>query len=100
VEQYRNEYLFHAPVSFSSNYVNVVGPTTGGEITIDGSPIGALEPIGSTGFGVARVLLPPNDKGNYTITGSVSFGITVYGYNGYGSYWYPGGLDLQSIVVE
>ena len=26
------------------------------------------------------------------------FGITVYGYGQYTSYWYPGGLDLKDII--
>jgi hypothetical protein len=30
----------------------------------------------------------------------MAFGISVYGYGSYTSYWYPGGLDLKSIVVE
>ncbi len=32
--------------------------------------------------------------------GSLAVGISVYGVKHDGSYWYPGGLDLQHIVVE
>ena len=28
----------------------------------------------------------------------MAFGITVYGYGQYTSYWYPGGLDLNTII--
>jgi hypothetical protein len=30
--------------------------------------------------------------------GSMPFGITVYGYGQYTSYWYPGGLELMTII--
>ena len=32
--------------------------------------------------------------GTHTISSSVPFGITVYGYANYTSYMYPGGLNL------
>ena len=40
----------------------------------------------------------PNADGSHSITGSAAFGITVYGYGQYTSYWYPGGLDLSTII--
>lgn len=36
--------------------------------------------------------------GNHMIQGNQAFGITVYGYGQYTSYWYPGGLDLNTII--
>ena len=38
--------------------------------------------------------------GNHEITGDQPFGITVYGYGAYTSYWYPGGLNLEEIPVD
>jgi hypothetical protein len=102
VEQFRNQYLFHAPTNYETNYVDITAPP-GATITLDGAPIPPLVPIGSSGWALSRVTPlgngPAND-GNHLITGDNGFGITVYGYGQDTSYWYPGGLDLSTIVVE
>ena len=98
VEQFRTDYLFHAPLSYESNYVDVTA-MMGTTVTLDGT---ALEPIGSSGYGLARVRGlsgGPGANGNHSITGDKPFGITVYGYGQYTSYWYPGGLDLEDVPV-
>ncbi len=98
-EQFRNSYTFLAPNSITYNYVNVTkqvgegGPT----IMLDGAPIpdsAFSQPVGSTGYGVARV---PIDGTYHTITSTDPFGIVVYGFATYTSYSYPGGLDLNFI---
>ncbi|RYE77858.1 MAG: hypothetical protein EOO74_06235 [Myxococcales bacterium] len=94
--QYRTDYLFHAPVSYAQNFVNITAPLAA-TVTLDGSVVSGLEPIGTTPFGAVRVALPTINDGNHTITGDQPFGITVYGYGQYTSYWYPGGLDLDEI---
>lgn len=99
IAQFRNNYLFHAPLSYESNYVNVVAPT-GATITLDGAPVTGFTPIGSTGSSLARVLLGEGQAGTHSITGTQPFGITVYGYGRYTSYWYPGGLDLRPVEIE
>jgi hypothetical protein len=102
VEQYRTSYMFHAPTNYESNYVDVAAPM-GAVITLDGMPIPALTPIGGTTFGLARVYpltAGPLGDGNHSIVGDQAFGITVYGYGQYTSYWYPGGLDLGRIIIE
>lgn len=99
VEQFRTEYLFHAPTNYESNYVDVTAPV-GATVMLDGAPL-SFTPIGTTGYGLARVypLGPgPNNDGNHHIQGNMPFGITVYGYGQYTSYWYPGGLDLNTII--
>lgn len=50
-------------------------------------------PIGSTGYGVARV---PLSTGSHTMTGTSPFGLQVYRYAAHTSYLYPGGLDLEA----
>jgi hypothetical protein len=35
--------------------------------------------------------------GNHTVNSDQKVGISVYGVLNYGSYWYPGGLDLNVI---
>lgn len=99
VEQFRTSYLFHAPANYESNYVDVTAPM-GETVMLDGAPL-AFTPIGSTGFGFVRVYplsAGPANDGNHSITGSAAFGITVYGYGQYTSYWYPGGLNLTDII--
>ena len=101
VEQFRTSYLFHAPTNYESNYVDVTAPMGAGGM-IDGSPV-TLTAIGSSGYGLARVYplgAGPNNDGNHNAAGSMPFGITVYGYGQYTSYWYAGGLDLTDIPVN
>ncbi len=93
-EQYRVKYLIHAPLSYESNYVNITAPM-GAAITLDGVAVGGFVAIGATGFGVARVKLANNVDGNHDLLGDKAFGVSVYGYGQYTSYWYPGGLDLE-----
>ncbi|MBA3549995.1 MAG: IgGFc-binding protein [Nannocystis sp.] len=92
-EQYRNNYLFHAPVNYDSNFVNITAPMTA-KVTLDGAPVVGFKAIGATGFGVARLELGDNIDGNHDIQSDKPVGISVYGYGKYTSYWYPGGLDL------
>jgi hypothetical protein len=99
VEQFRTNYLFHAPTNYESNYVDVTAPM-GATVMLDNTPL-TFTPIGTTGYGFVRVYplsAGPTGDGNHSITGSVAFGITVYGYGQYTSYWYPGGLDLTDII--
>jgi hypothetical protein len=99
VEQFRTEYLFHAPTNYESNYVDVTAPV-GATVMLDGAPL-SFAPIGTTGYALSRVYpltAGPNNDGNHSIQGNMAFGITVYGYGQYTSYWYPGGLDLNTII--
>ena len=99
VEQFRTQYMFHAPTNYESNYVDVTAPV-GAQVMLDGAPL-MFTPIGATGFALARVYplsAGPGNDGNHSIQGNMAFGITVYGYGQYTSYWYPGGLDLNTII--
>lgn len=96
VEQFRTSYRFHAPTSYTSNYVDVTAPT-GAVVMLDGERL-AFGAIGATGYGLAHVALAPGADGNHSISGDRPFGITVYGYGQETSYWYPGGLDLDNII--
>ena len=99
-EQFRSSYLFHAPVSYESNYVDVTAPM-GATVSLDGGAPLTFTPIGGSGYGLARVQalgLGPGNDGNHNIQGNMGFGITVYGYGQYTSYWYPGGLNLDTII--
>ena len=99
MEQFRTDYLFHAPVTYDFNYVDVTAPM-GATVMLDGAPI-TFTAIGTTGYSLSRVpslTTGPGNDGNHSIQGDMPFGITVYGYGQYTSYWYPGGLDLKSII--
>jgi hypothetical protein len=98
-EQFRDSYTFLAPSTITYNFVNVTkrvnegGPT----VMLDNQPIpdaSFSQPIGSSGYGVARVSITGT---HHTITSSEPFGIVVYGFATYTSYSYPGGLELEHI---
>jgi hypothetical protein len=95
-DQFRSQYLFHAPTTYQENYVNVMAPLTA-TIMLDGHPVAGLTRVGTTQMGAVRVPLPSGGSGNHSITGDQPFGISVYGYGTYTSYWYPGGLDLRML---
>jgi len=97
-DQYRTSYLFHAPANYEVSYVNITAPT-GATVTLDGTPISTFTPVGTSGFGVARIVLDSSGNGDHFAQSTDPFGITVYGYGHATSYWYPGGLDLQEIPV-
>ena len=98
-EQFRKTYLFHAPINYETNYLNIVAPTDA-KVTLDGAPVAGFKAIGATKFGVARLKLANNVDGNHDVKSDKPVGISVYGYGQYTSYWYPGGLDLTDIPVE
>ncbi|MGB1015215.1 MAG: hypothetical protein ACPG4T_13860, partial [Nannocystaceae bacterium] len=96
-EQFRKDYLFHAPTNYEYSYVNIIAPD-GATVTLDGNNVNAFASIGGTGFGVARLPLSNDGDGTHEIIADVEIGISVYGYGQYTSYWYPGGLDLKLIA--
>ncbi|HTR49910.1 MAG TPA: IgGFc-binding protein [Kofleriaceae bacterium] len=100
VEQFRSSYTFQAPTNYESNYVDVTAPMGAMVMLDNGTPL-TFTPIGTTGYGLSRVYpltAGPNNDGNHTIMGDMPFGITVYGYGQYTSYWYPGGLNLNTVI--
>jgi hypothetical protein len=95
-EQFRSDYLFHAAPSWTANYVDIVAPT-GANVTVDGVVVPDWAVIGATGFSVAHVQLSNAGNGNHRLVSNEPVGISVYGVQSAGSYWYPGGLDLTVI---
>ena len=101
IDQYRTEYDFLAPEDYRNadprqrgqNYVNVIVPD-GVNAWLDGVEHTAYEPIGTTGYAVARI---PIDGGSHQILAAEKFGIMCYGYGNYTSYLYPGGLNVEPI---
>ncbi len=95
-DQFRNSYLFHAPPSWTANYVDIIAPD-GAAAEVDGMAVGGWKPIGNSGFSIAHVKLDNGGDGNHSVTADEKVGISVYGVQSYGSYWYPGGTDLVVI---
>ena len=94
--QWRKSYLVHAPVSWIANYVDLMAKT-GTAVSVDGVNAGGWKVIGNTGYSYTHVKLSNNGNGNHSIVGDAAVGVGVYGVQNYGSYWYPGGLDLDVI---
>jgi hypothetical protein len=94
--QYRTDYLFFAETGWSANYVDVIAPD-GAAVEVDGSAVGDFTPIADSGFSIAHVLLSNAGDGAHSVSADQKVGISVYGVLNFGSYWYPGGLDLELI---
>lgn len=91
--QYRSDYVFVVPSTYTTSFLQAVGPT-GTTLLIDGAPWSASrEFIESTTWTVHRARVTP---GTHRINSSDGrpFGIKVIGIAAYTSYMYPGGLDL------
>lgn len=97
VEQFRKQYVFLAPDNYVRNFVDVFAEI-GNAVTLDGQSISPdrFTPIGTSGWGVARVELTPTSV--HKATSDAKFGISVYGYGDWTSYIYPGGLNLGTIT--
>lgn len=94
--QWRKDYLFHAAPTWLANYVDIIAPKNA-TVKVDNVAVGAWQPIGASNYQVAHVKLSNAGNGNHTVSSDVGVGIGVYGVLNYGSYWYPGGLDLDVI---
>jgi hypothetical protein len=99
VAQYRDSYLFTAPVSYAVNLASVIAKR-GASVKVDGKTIAAGDfvPVGASEYGVATVTLNANTQ-VHSVSSDQKVGLTVYGYGLYTSYMYPGGADLQRITV-
>ena len=92
--QFRKSYLFHAPSNYETSYVNIIA-RAGVPVSVDGATVSGFTAIGSTGYSVARKSLSNAGNGNHSAESTEGFGISVYGYGQYTSYWYPGGSNLK-----
>ncbi|MGC4095356.1 MAG: IgGFc-binding protein [Polyangiaceae bacterium] len=109
VAQYRDRYVFLAPIDYDANFVDVVVPS-GVTLKLDGKD---LDPASGTAlagratdgstareFHILRVKLDAGSAfvGSHEITASAPVGIQVLGYGRFTSYQYPGGLNLNLIA--
>jgi len=93
--QYRTEYVFLAPPDFEQSWINVMS-LMGSEVLLDGS---VLPQSDCTPFGVGThcsrtVEVNP---GVHALSSAQAVGLSVYAYDSFVSYGYPGGLDLKKM---
>ncbi len=103
-EQYREDYVFLTPSTFSANYV-VVSMPVGTMVLLDGRDIAGdefmmlctYEMAGEIDGTTYQAVTCPVDEGAHTIDATLPVGISIYGYYNVGSYGYAGGSDLERI---
>jgi len=100
-EQYRKDYTFLTPETMTYNYVNVIGPvgeqgTNIYNIALDGQAVDFPNELIGT-YSIARIDISNATNSYHSITGEQPFGIMVYGFARFTSYFYPGGLNLEYI---
>jgi hypothetical protein len=99
-EQYRTSYQFHAPTNYQTNWISIVAPLIA-TITLDGEDLPRnFVPIGNSSWGFTFKELDNSGTGDHLIVSDEQFGVQVYGYGQFTSYWYPGGLDLNPIDID
>ncbi len=92
IAQWRSEYDFLVPDTYTSHYVNVAAPD-GAEVYLDGLIIEGWEAVEDADYVVARIELEPGPHRVESVD-DVGFGITSYGYAAYTSYLHPGGMNF------
>ena len=95
VEQLRRDYVVLTPPYFAENWLTVFAPL-GSTVHVDGAavPTEGWAPVGTGEYVAARV---PVESGVHVLESIEKFGVTVYGYDQYVSYAYPGGLDVHRL---
>jgi hypothetical protein len=110
-EQYLNDYLFVTdPTYANTSLVFVRKKAPDGlfkDVTLQGcmTPVTGWQPLDAAGnFEIARIMIVQNfqpvgtcKNGVQVAESEVPFGLTVWGYDQYASYGYPGGMSVEPI---
>jgi hypothetical protein len=93
--RYLKSYVFATPPGFVGVMLNVIAPS-GATVRLNGlaTESSAFDPIGSTGFSVARLPIDPATR--YEVSADQPFGAQLYGYGPFTSFMVPLGLDLRA----
>jgi hypothetical protein len=91
-EQFLPRYVFVTGTGYTENYVQVIRPSGGADVYVDGVLVDDYYTIG--GFDVSDW---PIAEGAHSADSADAFGIVQVGYTGVTSYAYPGGLALGLI---
>jgi len=94
--QYRDDYVILAPNAYLYDHINIVAPVDA-IVTFDDEVLEPhqFEPV-TTEYHVVRLQI---GDGVHRISADKPVGVTVYGYDSYVSYGYPGGLDLKDLKL-
>jgi hypothetical protein len=92
-EQWRRQYIFLTPDTYTSTFVDIIASAEA-RVELDAQVVGSFRAAEGTGYSIARV---PLRAGIHRITSTFPVGVQVYGYAPYTSYLVPGGLDLIEI---
>jgi hypothetical protein len=103
-EQYRSDYIFYAPDTFSANYIVLAMPV-GTRVEIDGLDVNgdefmaicAYEEVGNIEGILYMAATCPVTGGVHRAVSDLPVGLMVYGYYGVGSYGYAAGSNLERI---
>lgn len=103
-EQYRDDYIFLVPDTFTANYVVIAMPL-GTAVELDAVDINAdefmrtcvYEEVGAIDGTTYLAVTCPVTAGTHRVHGTLPVGIMVYGYYSVGSYAYVGGSNLTRI---
>lgn len=97
VEQFRDDYIFYVPLTYTYDYVNVYAPLDT-VLTLDGKPVTVpLTKISDAPTEFGRAIIPVTAGYSHRLSGTRPFGLIGYGYSYATSYSYPGGLNLDRI---
>jgi len=98
IDQFRENYLFLVPGSWTKNFVAISKPE-GTNVTIDGKvPTDCVTaPLGAVGGSAWVAQRCPLAEGPHTMKGDKAFGIAAYGYGRAGSYAFVGGANVKKI---
>ena len=97
MEQYRDQYNFLSPETYTSNYVTIIA-SAGENVLLDGNSVLGFEPLGQTGYAIATVKLELPGAHELHSEGGTPVGLSLYGFGAFTSYMLPGGLDLRLIA--
>lgn len=92
VEQFLPAYVFVTGTGYTENYVQVIRPTGGADVFVDGALVGGYYTVGA--YEVADW---PIGEGAHEARSDDRFGVIQVGYTAVTSYAYPGGLALATI---
>lgn len=103
-QQYRDDYVFLTPTSFTADYV-VLSMPLGTRVLLDGGDVNGdefmalctYEDAGAIDGTMYQAVTCPVADGPHRIESDMPVGLMVYGYYNVGSYGYAGGSDLERI---
>ncbi|MFK7986423.1 MAG: hypothetical protein AB8I08_10355 [Sandaracinaceae bacterium] len=103
-QQFREDYIFLTPSTFSADYVVIAMPT-GTSVLLDGGDINGdefmslcvYEDAGMLDGTPYQAVTCPVEDGSHRVEADQPVGIMIYGYYNVGSYGYAGGSDLERI---